>query len=294
MLDYKDFYHLEVPAGPRRKILNQIAAVHGLTASPSTYLPKDYHPYTVIKNLITDEEMVAVREFFYSCEKPDSLVDASSYSHVVLDTRLNLPSLEKKLKGIFPDMKIFATNFFSGEAENGVYSTWHTGANLSKLFVGEPNTCTVWIPLQTLTAETGGRLWFYNSEYLNSVIDVLRITDKKTMGLQYLILQLLQKDLEANKITEDCAVGDAFMFWEINPHCVDLECKIKREVLSVRLVKNDAVVDEAFLKELVDLPDDEPVNLFETKNLLMRLHLFLEKTKKQFEESNEIIEANKQ
>lgn len=267
-----------------------------------TFLPTDYKPYTVLKDLVTPEEIAQVKEFFHNCKEKDPLVNISDYSHVVLDTRLHLPSLEAKLNALFPDMMVFATNFFSGDSQNGVYSGWHTGANLSKLFVGEPETCTVWIPLQTLTAETGGRLWFYNSEYLDSVIDVLRVTSKKTQIFQFLMLQLLEKDLEANKvrathitinlkITEDCQLGDAFMFWEINPHCVDRDCNINREILSVRLVSKDAVVDEQFIKELEELPEDEPINLFEEKKTMMRLHGFLLKTKATFENSKAILKA---
>lgn len=32
-MDYRDFYHMEIPAGPRRKILSQLAALQG---KPST------------------------------------------------------------------------------------------------------------------------------------------------------------------------------------------------------------------------------------------------------------------
>lgn len=246
-----------------------------------------------MKNVITPEDVPKIQEFFADCPV-DPFAAGSDYKNVVVDKRLYLPSLEKKLEELFPDMMIFATNFFSGDAANGAYSSWHTGANISKLFVNEPTTFTVWIPLQTLTEETGGRLWYYDGEYLPSVIDLLKVAHKKTMMLQYITVTLMEKELEAHKITEDCHLGDAFMFWELNPHAVDNLCNIKRDVLSVRMISRDAVVDHAFMKELEEFPDDLVLNWGDDKRVMTALLNFLRKTKATYDASLELYEKLKQ
>lgn len=215
----------------------------------------------------------------------------SDYSKLVLNERFYLPSLEDRLNELFPDMMVFQTNFFSGDAEKGEYSGWHTGVNLNKLFVNNPKTFTVWIPLQSLTEETGGRLWFYNGEYLDMIIDLINppATDKKTMLYQYVMVNLLEEtELDKHKVTEDCELGDAILFWEMNPHCVDKLCKIKRDVVSVRLITRDAIVDNDFVKELEDFPEDEKINFIDSKRALMSLHAFVDGTRRNYNTSLEI------
>jgi len=287
MLDYQDCYHMHIPAGPRRKLLTAIAKKVGAPIPPPSYLPTNFKPYNVLKNLITEEEAQLARDYF-SQETPDPIAAGSDYKQLVLNKRIVLPALEKRLQSQFPEMMVYATNYFAGDAQKGEYSAWHTGVNLSKLFVDEPETLTVWIPLQTLTEETGGRLWFYNGEYLDSVIDLLKVTTKFTHVFQYLLLHLLNAELEAHKITEDCAFGDGFVFSETNPHCVDKLCTIKRDILSVRLIKKGVVIDEPFLKKLEEIPEDETVNLIENKAILGRLLLFLNQTKGSYEKSLEL------
>jgi len=288
--EYRDFYYLQIPAGPRRKILGAIAESLKVERPVSaSFLPTNYKPYTYLKNLITPEDVPKIREFYAASVVLDDLKQNMSYSKVVLNDRFYLPSLEKRLGELFPDMMVFATNYFSGDKIKGEYSGWHTGTNLSKLFIGSPNTCTVWIPLQDLTSETGGRLWFYNGEYLDDVVDLLKVSKKATMLFQYLMLDVIEDELEKHKVTEDCKFQDGFMFWEINPHCVDRECVIPREVLSVRLISKDAVIDEAILAELEAYPDDRIVHMVENKKMMASLLKFLTDTKKSWETSWEII-----
>jgi len=286
LLQYQDFYSLQFPAGPRRKILSAVAQLNGVVIPSSSFLPGDYKPFTLLKNMITEAEAQKIRNFFVLDEtEAKSHLKGNDYSQVTLHKRLDLPALEARILELYPEMMIFNTHYFSGESSTGgVYSGWHTGVNLSKLFVGNPTTFSIWIPLQTLTEETGGRLWFYNGEYLDSVIDMLKITDKKTSAFQYLLLSILEKELEAHKITDDCQFGDAFYFWEWNPHCVDQLCKIKRDVISVRLVSKDAVIDTAFLEELQNIKEDEVHNHIETKDIMDRLTNFLAKEKKAYDE----------
>jgi len=264
--------------------LSAIAKVNNISVKADSFLPSGYKPFTYLKNLITAEDVPKIREFFATCPV-DPFAKGSDYKSVVTNERLYLPSLENRLRELFPDLMVFSTNFFSGDKPKGEYSGWHTGVNLSKVFIGEPDTCTVWIPLQTLTAETGGRLWFYNGEYLDSIVDMLKVTNKLTHAFQYIMLALLEKELETNKVTGDCQFGDGFMFREVNPHCVDRDCNIPRDVLSVRLISRTAVVDDAFFKTIENLPEGEPINLIENKDILMRLYRFITGTRDCFEKS---------
>lgn len=248
------------------------------------YIPTGYHPYTVLKDVIKPEDADKIRAYFDG-QPIDPIAEGSDYSRLVVNHRLILPSLEARLKELLPDMMIYSTNYFCGDKQNGEYSDWHTGINFSKVFVGEPDTCTVWVPLQNLSEETGGRLWFYNGEYLDSVVDLLKATDKKTYLFQYIMMSLFTKELEANKVTEDCQLGDAFLFWETNPHCVDKLCKIKREVLSIRMIKRGSVVDTEFLKELEEFPEDAKVNYVENKKVIQGLFDLLDGIRKSYDKS---------
>jgi len=104
------------------------------------------------------------------------------------------------------------------------------------------------------------------------------------------MLKLIQEDLEKNKITDDCNFGDAFLFWEINPHKVDSDCMIKpREILSVRLVKKGSVIDEAFLDEVRNFGEKDVWNYVENYEMISALSNLLEQTKRAFQESLQIL-----
>jgi len=276
---------MHIPAGPRRKIINAIAHFTGATPIKSPWVPQDYKPFTVIKNLLSPEEAELTRAFYANNDPTDFSLNGTDYSAMVLGKRLVLPKLEARLKELYPDMVVFNSHYFAGKQEGATYSGWHTGVNLSKLFVGYPETFSVWVPLQTLTEQTGGRLWFYNGEYLDSVIDLLSVTEKKTMVFQYLMLGLLEKELEENKVTADCQFGDAFHFWEWNPHCVDTLCKIPREVVSFRLIRKDAVIDQAFFDLICNHPEGQLDNNLEEKKHFNSLVKLLTLFKSQYEQT---------
>jgi len=288
LLKHEDYKLMNTPAGPARKLLEMTGKLHeGADRKSTSQIPKEYRPFKLIKNLVTPEEIDFIRNFF--SDIPSSRKIDGDYDKLVFG-RLVLPSLEEKLAKLFPDMMVFTTHYFTGAKEKGQYSGWHTGINLSKLFIGNPDTCTVWIPLQTLSEKTGGRLWFYNGEYLQSFMDILRLCDKKNNIAQYLILKLIEEELEKCKITDDCNFGDAFLFWEINPHKVDTECIIvPREILSVRLVKKGCVIDEAFLEELRNFGEKDVWNYVEDYKIINSLSVFLEKTKIAYHESLQIV-----
>jgi len=147
-------------------------------------------------------------------------------------------------------MRIFGTHWFKGEKDNAIYSGWHTGINLQKCFQGKPLLITCWIPLQDLTSDTGGRLWYYNGPHQVSWVDVIRHANKNNMVLQYVLLQNYCLHVDDYKITEDIKSGDCFVFREIMPHSVDKDSHGVREILSVRLVDKTAEIDEEFFQEL--------------------------------------------
>ncbi len=139
-------------------------------------------PFILLKDIITQEEIQAARNFFQ--DVPSYSQRRDDYSVSIVGHRPNIPTLEARIHALFPDMMWFACQYFAGEKKNGVYGGWHTDLNGGKPFKGNPNLITIWIPFQTLTEETGGRLWLYGGPKAESVLDVLDSCSKKTMALQ--------------------------------------------------------------------------------------------------------------
>jgi len=185
-------------------------------------------------------------------------------------------------------MMVYATSFLSGMTANGEYSKWDTSSNLSKAFVSCPDTLTVWIPLHTVNEDTGGRLWLYTGDYLDSMVDMLKTIGKKTQATQYVLLSIFKEEMDEHKIATNCDFGDGVVFWDLHPHIVDELCKSKLEVLSVRLVKRGSEIDHKFLKEVEEFPEDGVVNIIEKKPWLQSLSAFLEKVRVSYEKSVEI------
>jgi len=238
--------------------------------------------YKVLRNIFTEEDAAIAREFFRNKSTLD--LTGTDYTAVSVNDYCKIPALEKKMDELFPDMQIFATHWFSGEAGAKNYSDWHTGINFQKTFVGHPLIITVWIPLQDLTSKTNGRLWFYNGPLLPHIIHTTRGVDKKNYLFQYYMLYLMKNALEQHKITEDCAFGDGFVFKEIMPHAVDTECNIKREIISVRLIEKGAVIDQKFIDEVKELGKDEKfLTVKETHVEMAVLGDFLQNLKNTYE-----------
>jgi hypothetical protein len=60
--------------------------------------------------------------------------------------------------------------------------------------------CFFWLIL--IPSATGGRLWYYNGQYLPDLMRIIRAADKKNYMLQYYILYLMAKELNEHKVTE--------------------------------------------------------------------------------------------
>lgn len=175
-------------------------------------------------------------------------------------------------------MMVFSSHYFSGSKPNGVYSTWHTGINVSRPFKNRPKTYTLWIPLQSLTESTGGRLWYYNGDHLKTVGTLCHepICAKHSAAYVYLTVDLMEDELERHKITEDCQFGDGFLFSEMNPHGVDTNCIIKRDVISFRLLDCNAEEDD-LIDYLEGLDQEQQMTPLEKRAQLNRMILFCNK-----------------
>jgi len=113
------------------------------------------------------------------------------------------------------------------------------------------------------------------------------------MLFQYILLDLLHEELERHAIAQDVKFGDALLFSEIQPHKVDnffvpTEETKSREILTLWLIEEDAVLDEKFIQEVIDFPDGEVINQIEQKIHIKALERFARDTKNLFETSQQI------
>jgi len=299
LLSFQDMMYMGIPTGPRRRLLSVIALLNDVpfNSSPEQYLPPDHKPYRYLKNLITEDVARQIKEYYATSPLATVLTGNSKsygdYKALNVGDRVYIPALDDRLEELFPEYMIFGIHYFSGDSPKGEYSGWHTGVNISKLFVGHPSVMSVWIPLQTLTKETGGRLWLYNGDYLQSIKDVLTRGDKKSQLTHYMIMNLFAKEMDAHKVTEDCQLGDGFLFSEMNPHSVDSDCSIPRDVLSVRMVKRGTPLDPDFMKELEEIKEDEMTNIVEPKRIMNQLLTLLKQFLNAYETSLAIDEKRR-
>jgi len=226
-------------------------------------------------------------------------VGGSDYNVAVIDQRMELPELEAKLEAMFPSMMVYRTVYLSGCVPNGQYSGWHTDYNGTKSFHGRPVAWNLWIPLQDLNKETGGQLIFYNGEGQAEIEQVLRLTRKKNMLFQYIMLDLLKEQLDQHTITTDIKFGEGLIFSEITPHKVGTDFKpsgdtTAREVLTLWLIEKDSKLDNEFIDDVIAFPEDGVINQIETKEHIKGLERFCTQTRNLFLQSKEIIDKRKQ
>lgn len=208
-------------------------------------------PFFFEKNIILEDEVISIIDT-YTGMKPGwhlqhmSVALGDHENFVVRPPSRRFPELEERILTRYPGFRIAGAHFFGGSKDNAEYSGWHTGINITKTFKGNPDLRTIWIPLCNLNSETGGRLWFYNGPFANQLDDVMRICDKRS-SVQHNILAAMHSELEQHKVTADIEVGDALVFRETTPHMVDGDSSGKRYVLSIRIVEEDAELDDEYL-----------------------------------------------
>jgi len=175
----------------------------------------------------------------------------SNKMYVYLD---RLPSLVALLPQLFDHLHIIGSNFFCSEPTNpkqDSHGEWHTGHSL--YFGVRGSAMTLWIPLQDLNEDTGGRLKLYNGKYISQIDDLLNCQVRHTgnsISNEHSILKFLNHELESGCKIENMCVGDALLFDEMLPHQAE-KCRIHREALAVRLVLGDYSLDKELIQQVL-------------------------------------------
>jgi hypothetical protein len=114
---------------------------------------------------------------------------------------------------------------------------------------------TLWIPLQDLNENTGGRLKLYNGKYISQIDDLLKCQVQNTgnsIANEHSILRFLNHELDANHKVENMHAGDVLLFDEMLPHQAEEPCFIYREVLAIRLVVGDYTLDRELIRKVLN------------------------------------------
>ena len=166
-----------------------------------------------------------------------------------------IPSLVKLLPQLFDDVHVIGSNFFCSEPTDPNAESlgeWHTGHSL---YFGVSGVAyTLWIPLQDLDENTGGRLKMYNGKYISQMDDLLDCQVRhmgNSISNKHSILQYLNGELESDYQVESMQVGDALLFDEMLPHQAE-RCSIQRNVIAVRLVLGEFQLDRPLIQQVID------------------------------------------
>jgi hypothetical protein len=195
-------------------------------------------------------------------------------------THLDLtPTLVETLNLLFDDFHIIGSNFFCSEpTEPGkaAHGEWHSGHSL--YFGVKGAAMTLWIPLQDLNDETGGRLKIYNGEYISQMDDLLNVqveTRGNSISNAHSILSFLNAELEEHAKAESMNVGDALLFDEMLPHQAE-KCLIKRDVLAIRLVFGEYDLDRPLIESVIRRYETAPGEANHAQEFLENLLEFRE------------------
>jgi len=209
--------------------------------------------YYVLKCLLDKTVIDEARSVARSLPKQGGIYSRSGENkmYVYLD---KIPSLVALLPQLFDDLHIVGSNFFCSEptdSKQDTHGEWHTGHSL---YFGVGGTAyTLWIPLQDLNEETGGRLKLYNGKYISQIDDLLNCQVRhvgNSISNEHSILKFLNHELDSGCKIENMSVGDALLFDEMLPHQAE-KCSIHREVLAVRLVIGDYSLDKELIQRVL-------------------------------------------
>ena len=215
--------------------------------------PASYN-YYLLRGVIGDDVIQEARSVAAALPEQEGLYSRSGANrmYAYLD---QIPSLVALLPQLFDQVHIIGSNYFCSEptdpkAES--HGEWHTGHSL---YFGVKGTAlTLWIPLQDLDEETGGRLKMYNGRYISQMDDLLNCHVQhagNSISNQHCILKFLNHELEEGHRVENMSVGDALLFDEMLPHQAE-KCRIHREVLAVRLVLGDYALDKELIRRVIE------------------------------------------
>lgn len=215
--------------------------------------PVSYN-YYVLRGILDETIIEEIRSVVQLLPRQEGLYSRSGLNkmYVYLD---KMPSLVALLPQLFDDLHIIGSNFFCSEPtdpKQESHGEWHTGHSL--YFGVEGGTAmTLWIPLQDLNDETGGRLKLYNGQYISQMDDLLDCQVRhagNSISNKHSILQFLNHELESNYKAENMSVGDVLLFDEMLPHQAE-KCRIHREVFAVRLVLGNYSLNKELIQKVI-------------------------------------------
>lgn|SRR6476661_4285563 len=210
--------------------------------------------YYVLRGVIDEAIIKEARAVAQSLPQQKGLYSRSGSNkmYVYLD---RIPSLVALLPQLFEDLHIIGSNFFCSEPtdpKRESHGEWHTGHSL---YFGVGGVAmTLWIPLQDMNEETGGRLKLYNGKYISQIDDLLNCQVRHTgnsISNDHSILKFLNHELDSGCKVENMSVGDALLFDEMLPHQAE-KCFIHREAIAVRLVLGDYALDKELIQRVLD------------------------------------------
>lgn len=210
--------------------------------------------YYVFRDVLDREVVAEVRAAADRLPDQNGTYDRSTENKMFayLD---EMPMLVRRLQELFDDIHLLGSNFFcssptrSRRAEHG---DWHTGHSLYFGVNGAP--MTMWIPLQDLDDETGGRLKIYNGELIRQIDDLLKCQVKdvgNSISPHHSLLKFLTHELERGCVRPNLSAGDILLFDEMLPHQAE-KCLIDRRVLAMRVVLGDYSLDTDLIQQVLD------------------------------------------
>ena len=210
--------------------------------------------YYVLRGVIDEAIINEARAVAQSLPQQKGLYSRSGSNkmYVYLD---RIPSLVALLPQLFEDLHIIGSNFFCSEPtdpKRDSHGEWHTGHSL---YFGVGGVAmTLWIPLQDMNEETGGRLKLYNGKYISQIDDLLNCQVRhigNSISNEHSILKFLNHELDSGCKVENMSVGDALLFDEMLPHQAE-KCLIHREAIAVRLVLGDYALDKELIQRVLE------------------------------------------
>jgi len=216
--------------------------------------------YYVLRGVIDETVIKEIRAVAEALPRQGGIYSRSAANtmYAYLD---RIPSLVSLLPQLLDNLHSIGTNFFCSEPTNpklADHGEWHTGHSL--YFGVRGAAMTMWVPLQDLNEETGGRLKIYNGKYISQMDDLLTCQVRNignSISNKHSILQYLNHELEDNCEIPNMSVGDALIFDEMLPHQAE-KCLIHREVLAIRLVIGDYSLDRELIQQVIDRYNTTP------------------------------------
>lgn len=227
--------------------------------------------YQHVAGVITSSEAEAIEAAFAETKSWESTtLDTVQYTGFKLrPPTAHVPSLEQRAAAMFPDLRLFCIQYQSSRPSEGrKLLPWHTGFGMGQLFVGRPRVKTLWVPLQDITSQTGGQVWYYDGPQSAAIDQLLVASNPRNSRLQEAMVETLVDEFEAHATTQDCVFGDGLMFDVLTPHKVDDRYSGEsRRTLSLRFVEKGFTLDEAWCDYVENVPQDELQALTEVEKL---------------------------